>query len=80
MASIEIAVVGMHCASCGLLIDEAIEDLPGVTRAETDVRRALTRVQFDPDTTGLADLVEAIESVGYQVPPPNEALIEHRRT
>ncbi|MFP5377090.1 MAG: heavy-metal-associated domain-containing protein [Acidimicrobiia bacterium] len=30
MATTELRVDGMHCASCGMLIDDAVEDLPGV--------------------------------------------------
>jgi S1-C subfamily serine protease len=33
-------VAGMHCASCGMLVDTALEGLPGVRRAGTKVRKA----------------------------------------
>jgi Cu+-exporting ATPase len=49
-----ITVSGMHCSSCGMLIDETLEELPGVTSALTDLRRETTTVEYDPAQTGLA--------------------------
>ncbi|MGH9157683.1 MAG: heavy-metal-associated domain-containing protein [Acidimicrobiales bacterium] len=31
-------VAGMHCASCGLLIDDALDELTGVRTCATDAR------------------------------------------
>lgn len=59
-------VTGMHCASCTMLIDETLEELDGVTRSETDLRRGETRVEFDPDTMQASRIVAAIQSVGYR--------------
>lgn len=38
MTELTFTITGMHCASCGLLIDDAIEDLPGVTTSTTNHR------------------------------------------
>nr|WP_260860025.1 cation transporter [Streptomyces cupreus] len=58
-------VEGMHCASCGLLIDDELEDLPAVRSSSTDVRAGRTVVHLepgaDPDT---AALVAAVEGAG----------------
>ena len=58
-------VEGMHCASCGLLIDDALEDLPGVTRAQTTVRNGQTVVEVDPDGCTMDDIVAAVGEAGY---------------
>jgi copper chaperone len=42
-----LSVEGMHCGSCGLTIDDAVEDVedvPGVARATTSFRTGLTEV------------------------------------
>ena len=60
------SVTGMHCASCGMLIDETLEDeVPGVTRSETSVRKRRTVVTV---AEGVAPevLVAAIAGAGYQ--------------
>jgi copper chaperone len=31
---------GMHCGSCSMLIDDTVEDLPGVSRSHTELKAA----------------------------------------
>lgn len=61
-------IEGMHCASCGLLIDDAVEDVPGVTRATTSFGTGLTEVDLadGADPTAVAPgVVAAIAYAGY---------------
>ena len=67
MVTHELRVEGMHCASCGMLIDEAVEDLPGVASSSTNVRRKRTRVCFDPAATDVSVIAGAIAELGYKV-------------
>lgn len=60
------AVSGTHCASCGLLIDDAVEELEGVQRCQTDSRRGRTVVVADPTATTADDIVAAIAGAGYR--------------
>lgn len=63
-------VTGMHCNSCGLLIDDAVEELPGVQASRTDVARGLCRVTVDDDSpTGQAQIVAAMAQAGYRGVP-----------
>lgn len=59
------AVTGMHCNSCGLLIDDVVEELDGVTRSATDTRHNTTTVTFDPTLVSVDDIAAAIAHVGY---------------
>ena len=59
-------VSGMHCASCGVLVDEAVEELAGVERSETDSRRGRTVVRADLSVASVEDIVAAIATAGYQ--------------
>lgn len=63
--STELRVSDMHCSSCGMLIDEALEDLPGVRRATTKVRKRRTVVEFDDDQTSVDAMLSAIKELGY---------------
>lgn len=65
MTTYTLEVDGMHCASCGLLIDDTLEDLPGVVRAETRTRNGRTTVQVDSDRCTPDQLVAAIAEAGY---------------
>ncbi|MFN2506070.1 MAG: cation transporter [Acidimicrobiales bacterium] len=60
-------VTGMHCASCGMLIDEAVEELVGVVSSATSVRRSRTVVTYDPAQSSPAAIAAAIAAAGsYQ--------------
>lgn len=58
-------VQGMHCASCGMLIDETLEDLDGVRSSATSLRTGLAKVDLDPGRCSPDDVVAAIGEVGY---------------
>jgi copper chaperone len=59
------AVTGMHCGSCGMLIDETLEDLPGITRSQTSVKVGRTTVQADPAQVTTGEIAAAIAEAGY---------------
>ena len=65
MTTITLRVDGMHCASCGLLLDDAVEDLPGVIRVETRVREGRMTVQIDPDRCTPQQIVAVVTETGY---------------
>ena len=71
MAEVEATLVveGMHCANCGLLIDEVLEDLPGVTSSSTDTHRNTTVVTYDPGIVAPADITAAVDDAGYRARP-----------
>lgn len=59
-------VEGMHCGSCGLLIDDALEDLPGVQDTRTTVKDGRSVVRLDTTRCGPGDVIAAIAEVGYR--------------
>ena len=65
VAEIVLQISGMHCASCGLLIDEALEDLPGVERSATKVRKGRTVVRFNDEAGSVDAMLAAIAALGY---------------
>jgi copper chaperone CopZ len=67
MASVRLTfhIEGMHCASCTLLIDEALEELVGVRRSTTKLRKRRTVVDIDPAICAPDDIVVTIADVGY---------------
>lgn len=58
-------VDGMHCASCTLLIDEVLEDLEGVRRSTTSLRKRRAIVEYDSTTCTPEAVVAAIAEAGY---------------
>lgn len=63
-ATATFVVRGMHCASCGMLIDEVVEDLAGVVASATSVRRGRTVVTYDPERSTVAEIAAAIVTAG----------------
>ncbi|WP_327432908.1 heavy-metal-associated domain-containing protein [Streptomyces sp. NBC_01236] len=58
-------VEGMHCSSCGLLIDDELEEIPGVRSASTDVRTGRTTIRLeDGAAVDTAVLVAAVKQAG----------------
>lgn len=62
-------VDGMHCASCSLLIDETLEDLPGVAASSTSVRNGRTIVELDTARTNPQQVIDTITGLGYRACP-----------
>lgn len=56
-------VDGMRCGSCALLIDDTLQDLPGVRETRTSRRHNRTTVDLDYATPG--DVIAAIAELGY---------------
>ena len=63
-ATATFVVSGMHCASCGMLIDDVVEDLAGVVTSATSVRRGRTVVTYDPTRSTVAEIAATIIAAG----------------
>ncbi|GLV95103.1 MULTISPECIES: cation transporter [Streptomyces] len=64
-SQVELLIEGMHCTSCGLLIDDELEDLPGVRSASTDTRTGRSIVRLEEGAhVDSATLVAAVEGAG----------------
>jgi copper chaperone CopZ len=60
-------IVGMHCVSCAMNIDGALEDLEGVSTAKTNYAKAETVVEYDEKITNEAEIIKTISEIGYTV-------------
>jgi len=65
----ELAITGMTCASCANRIERRLNKLDGVT-ATVNYATEKARVDFDPGTVALAQLVAAVEAAGYAAALP----------
>ncbi|MEK6923840.1 MAG: heavy metal translocating P-type ATPase [Candidatus Micrarchaeota archaeon] len=65
MVRVEIAVGGMHCASCAVLITRALEKTLGVVKANVNYASGKALVEFDDAQTNESAVVDAIKSRGY---------------
>ncbi|MFC7303867.1 heavy-metal-associated domain-containing protein [Streptomyces monticola] len=67
-ARLEFSVTGMDCPGCGLLVDDRVEDLPGVAASATDTLRGRTVVVLDGPVAP-ARIIEAVAALGYTAAP-----------
>ncbi|MEV4705424.1 cation transporter [Actinoplanes sp. NPDC049316] len=65
-------VTGMHCSSCAMRIDDALEETAGVHRSQTSVRAGRTVVDVDAAVADPETLAAVIGSLGYtaRLDPP----------
>ena len=60
-------VSGLDCASCAMIIDDVLEELPGVKSAKTSFAKEQVEVEFDKDQVSAEELKKTVESAGYSV-------------
>jgi copper chaperone CopZ len=65
-----LSIQGMHCVNCAMLIDGALEDLPGVQSANTNYARQMVDIEYDENTVSENELVAAIKESGYSANLP----------
>lgn len=62
-----IKIAGMHCSSCSMNIDGALEDIPGVLEAKTSYARSSTQVRYDEAVVTAEELEKVIKKLGYEI-------------
>jgi copper chaperone CopZ len=60
-------IEGMHCTSCALNIDGALEDLDGVRSATTSYAKSEVTVKFDEKKVTKEKIVQVVEREGYSI-------------
>lgn len=63
--TIRLKISGMHCVSCAMGIDDALEDSPGVISAKTNYAKAETVVEYDQKTGNEEVIIKTINNTGY---------------
>jgi len=84
MKRIELQIGGMHCASCALVTEKALQKAEGVAEASVNFANEKAYVKFDSSKTSEAALEAVIQKAGYSVigdksAVPNEALAYKRK-
>lgn len=63
--SVNLSLGGMHCASCALLIEKGLKQVPGVKQANVNFAAEKARVIFDTGKAGVENLIKAVKDAGY---------------
>ncbi len=65
--SVVFKISGMHCSSCAINIDGALEDTDGVVEAKTSYAKGQVEVRFDEGKLNPEKIKEIISGTGYEV-------------
>ena len=60
---------GMTCASCAMRIEKGLKKVPGVIDANVNLATEQATVTYYPTYTGLEQMVQKVEAVGYKATP-----------
>ena len=67
VSSLQLDIQGMHCGSCVLAIENALEHTPGVLDATVNLATQQASLEYLPGRIDRRGVVHAIEVAGYQV-------------
>lgn len=63
------AVEGMTCASCAMRIEKGLKKVAGVQDANVNLATEQATITYDPAQTGVEQLMQKVEAVGYKAMP-----------
>ena len=66
MASVRLAVTGMHCGNCVTKLEKALKAVPGTFGAAVDLEQGSAEVDFDGAKASPERYVEAVAAAGYR--------------
>ena len=69
LATSELVIDGMHCASCAQRVQRSLRSVPAVASAAVNLATERAYVTFDPTATSADELCEAIAAGGYAAQP-----------
>jgi P-type Cu+ transporter len=69
-ATLRIPIKNMHCNSCSLRIELALQTTPGIVHAWASLGTNAVDVEYDPETVNFDAIRQAIEQAGYHVAEP----------
>jgi len=63
---VTLKVTGMTCAACSARIEKKLNSLEGVQEANVNLATERAAVEYNPDLIKVADLIKAVQSLGYE--------------
>ncbi len=62
---VDLSLTGMTCNACARRIERSLTNAEGVRSANVNFATGRARVEYDPRVTGAAQLIGAVEEIGY---------------
>ncbi len=67
----------MTCASCAMRIEKGLKKVPGVIDAQVNLATERGTVTYNPEQTGLEQMVQKVEAVGYKATAVEQSAPQH---
>ncbi len=67
--TVTLAVDNMTCSACPITVRQALEKVPGVSKAKVDLEHHTATVTYDPTKTKVEALTSATTDAGYPSKP-----------
>ncbi len=61
----KLAIKGMHCRSCEMLITDSLMEIDGVSKTKIDHVKGVGEVEFDPQKTDIKKIMSVVKEQGY---------------
>ena len=62
---VDLPITGMTCAACANRIEKSLNKTPGVRKAGVNYATGRDTVEYDPEATGLRQLIDRVKDIGY---------------
>jgi len=73
--SVELHIVGMHCAACVWLIEAVPKAIDGAREARVDLGRSTVQITWDPGRARLSSIARMLDALGYPTQPARGAAL-----
>lgn len=70
--TVKLKITGMTCASCNNHVATTLKALDGVVEQKVDYPGDVATVKYNPAKTSVADIIKAIEKMGYKAATVSE--------
>jgi P-type Cu+ transporter len=77
--SLDLAIAGMHCASCSTRIENVLGRLPGVVSASVNLAAETGRIVYRKDECSQRRIRETIAGLGFEARPVSDRADEYER-
>src|SRR5680860_1256416 len=62
----EFKIKGMHCASCALVIENSLEKMPEIKKADVNFATEKLYVEYDCDKCTDENIIKSVKEIGYE--------------
>lgn len=75
----QIAIEGMYCATCALVIEDALRAVPGIVQVDVSAAAKRARLVWQPSQVLPSQWMAAVQKVGYRAVPARDAVAREMR-